>query len=79
MASGFKDLKDLLKEQHLQNSRLYQEADYEYFDEMEDELKDEDVDMFDNLADGMTSGESVGPFVRASLAGLTDNFPPLKI
>ena len=77
MASGFKDLKDLLKEQHLQNSRLYQEADYEYYDEM-DELED-DVDMFDNFADGMTAGESVGPDVRGSLAGLTDNLLRLKI
>ena len=79
MESGFKDLKGLLQEQHLQNARLFTEnedldsVDYEDFSDCEA------LDMFDNFAEEMTSSESIGADVRPSLAGLADKLLHLKL
>jgi len=79
MASGFLDLKDLLKEQHLQNSRLLNQEREDISYVHEDTSEYDEFDMFESLADEVSSPDSVGPDVRPSLAALTDRLLNLKI
>ena len=79
MESGFKDLKGLLQEQHLQNACLFTKNEDLVSVDYEDYSDCEVLDMFDNFAEEMTSSESIGADVRPSLAGLADKLLHLKL
>ena len=80
MASGFNDLKELFKDQHLQSARMYLE--FENYDDNFDEDVSQSVDecdLFVDIAGVISADDTVGPNVRPSLAALTDKLLNLKI
>ena len=79
MATGFNDLKELLKAQYAQNIQVCQEPqEWEEFSENFEEPESE-LDMFDSFSDICDSNEKLGAPVKSSLASLTDKLLQLKV